>query len=439
MKKQRVRLGVVCFARKSFDFEAALEIYQNIQKDIKRIDEVDYEIIPDLVIEIKDAQDAANKLASSQVDAVVCISGTFHLGNLILEINKIVQKPILLWGLYELPYNGGKIRLNSVCGVNLDSSNLYKAGIKDFHYIIGDSIDEDWIDAIRLTKAFRTAKLGIVGYRAQGFFNLDVDELILYKETGILIEHYELQEIFNESVEDSDVQKRKTQIASIFDLSGITESQTIKVAELTVKLEEFLNKHEITALAIRCWPEFAAEFGISPCAAMSILQSEDRILACEGDVLGAVSMYAHRVIGGETPFLADFSQVDFKDEFALLWHCGVAPCNLWDGKCNRSLDTYFAGGKGVTADFVMKPGKISIVRIDETGSEFRILLQSAKGVPMEKDLKGTYLKAKFNEPISNVLDKIISNGIAHHVSVVYGEYFRPFEIFAKIKGWRLIK
>ena len=34
--------------------------------------------------------------------------------------------------------DGGKIRLNSVCGVNLDASNLYKAGVRNYCHALGD-------------------------------------------------------------------------------------------------------------------------------------------------------------------------------------------------------------------------------------------------------------------------------------------------------------
>ena len=58
---------------------------------------------------------------------------------------------------------------------------------------------------------------------------------------------------------------------------------------------------------------------------------------------------------------------------------------------------------------------------------------------MEKELKGTYAKVVFKENVRNVLNKIIQNGIAHHISVVYGDFIKPFEVFAKIKGWKIIK
>jgi L-fucose isomerase-like protein len=437
--KQKIRIGVVCIARETFDFEAAREIYSQIKKDLKMIENIDWYIIDSLVIEINEAQQAADHLVKSQIDALVCISGTFALGHLILELNKKIEKPILLWGLEELPYDGGKIRLNSVCGINLNSSNLYKAGVKNYHIVIGNKIDADWLDAIRILKAYSSGHIGIVGYRAKGFFNLDVDELDLYKEVGILIDHYELNEIFAFQVENTQVSQRKEQIKSIFDISEISKDQLNHVATLTAKFDNFLREHRLDAIAIRCWPEFANEFGISPCAAMSILQMENKILTCEGDILGSLSMLAHQAIGGENPFLSDFSQVDFKENFGLLWHCGVAACNLWDGVCNRSLDTYFAEGKGVTADFVMKPGELSMLRLDYTPGEYRIFLQKAKGIPMKKDLKGTYVKVKFQEHVKDVLNKIVQNGIAHHISVVYGDFIKPIEIFAKIKGWKVIQ
>jgi L-fucose isomerase-like protein len=438
--KQEITIGLVCIARKTFDFEAAFEIYKNIQEKLKSIENVQWEIISELVIDIEEAQSAAKYLASRHIDGIVCISGTFALGHLILELNKVINRPILLWGLEELPYDGGKIRLNSVCGVNLNASNLYKAGIKNFHAIIGDEIDEDWLDAIRILKSFSESHVGIIGSRAHGFFNLDVDELDLYNKLGVLIDYYQLHDLFNQNIDHNKLSKRKKQLEELFDISGLTSQQVEKVAELTIKFETFMEENKLTSIAVRCWPEFASSYGISPCAAMSVLQAEGKILTCEGDILGSLSMLAHSALGAETPFLADFSQINLKENFGLLWHCGVAACNLWDGKCVRSLDSYFAGGKGVTADFVMKSGILSILRIDYAPpNEYRIFIQKGEAKPMEKKLKGTYAKVVFNDNIRVVLDKVIQNGIAHHISVVYGDFMKPLEIFAKIKGWNVIK
>ena len=437
--KQEVNIGVVCLARETFDFMAAKDIYAVLKKDLSKVENVRFHFIEELVIEVDEAGKAALELAAKNVDGIIVISGTFHLGHLVLEIDKVVRKPIMLWGLNELPYNGGKIRLNSVCGVNLNASNLYKSGNRQYYSIISDAVDEDWIDAIRVKAVLNKAHIGLAGFRAHGFFNVGVDDLKAYSEMGILLDHYELSDVYKTEVAEAEVNSRKEQLRGLFDISGITELQLEKVAELAARLKKFVDNNKLNALAIRCWPEFAADFGIAPCAAMSLLQSEDYILGCEGDVEGTISMLAHKAVGAETPFMADLSQVDLKEDYALMWHCGVAPCNLWDGKCTRSLDTYFAGGKGITADFVMKSGDVMILRFDSACGKYRVFMQKGTGIPMEKLLKGTYVKVRFENHIKDVLDKVIYTGVAHHVSLAYGDYVRAFEIFARIMGWEIIR
>lgn len=437
--KQEIDIGVVCLARRTFDFNAASNLYKQIQVSLTRIPHINWEFLSELIVEIDDARKAADLLNKKRIDALVCISGTFALGHLVLELVKVLHVPILLWGLDELPYSGGKIRLNSVCGVNLNASNLYKSGIPNFHVVIGDKIDDDWLDAIRLIKHFKTTRVGLLGHHAYGFFNLDIDELSLFKELGVLIDHYELSDVYNTQVTLREVDRRKSQLEGVFDTSELSIGQLEKLAELITKISNFMANQDLNALAIRCWPEFARDYSIAPCAAMSLLQSEGLILSCEGDVLGSISMLAHQAIGAKTPFLADFSQINRENDTALLWHCGVAPCSTWDGDSSCTLDTYFANGKGVTAGFVMKPGRVSLLRIDYALGRYRVFIQAAEGIPMTKALKGTYLNVKFPGKVLDVLNKIVKNGIAHHISVVYGDYLKPFEILAKIKNWELIK
>jgi L-fucose isomerase-like protein len=437
--KKHIVLGIVCLARKTYDWEAAAGLYEEILKEIQSIEQVSWEIVPDLVISTEDGQAAAEQLAKAHVDGVVCISGTFHLGHLVLELRRENPVPFLLWGLPELPYNGGKIRLNSVCGLNLNTSNLYKSGVDDYHASVQENIDGDWIDAVRIKAALKDARIGIAGFRADGFFNVGVQDNQVYGSMGALVDHYELDEIFRQPAEEAQIDVERTRITRIFDVSGISANQVNLTASLTVKLREFYREHKLDALAIRCWPEFARDFGIAPCAAMSLLQSEGLILACEGDIDGALSMLAHQALGAETPFLFDFSQVDFKENFALFWHCGVAPCNLWDNASCRSLDTYFAGGKGVTADFVLKSGDLSVLRIDSARGQYRIFLQKARAIPMEKLLRGTYMKVVFDKPVQEVLEVIVKKGFAHHSSAVYGDYDRPIRLFAGMKGWEVIE
>lgn len=437
--KQKVKLGVVCLTRTTYEYKTAQAMYTKTIEDLKKLPNVDFTFIDDCVIEINDAEEAAVKLLAANVDGVVIISGTFHLGHLALIFAKYIKKPFLLWAYNELPYDGGKIRLNAVCGLNLNASNLYKTGKDDYSCTIGDSIDEKWVDALRVKVALQNAKVGLVGYRAHGFFNVGVDDMDIYQKTGILIDHYEIADMFSQPVTDAEIAEEEKEVRSLFICKEVNDTQVKKVAQLCVSASKFVGKNGLTAAAVRCWPEFAANYGISPCAAMSILQAKGIILSCEGDVEGALSMLAGAALGAETPFLADLSQVDLQEDFALMWHCGVAPANLWDGKSERTLDTYFAGGKGVTAGFVMKEGHVNLIRFDTARGKTRMFLAAGESIEMKKQLCGTYTKVKFEQNINDLLNTVTETGVAHHLAMLYGEYRDVLRLAAKMMNYEVIE
>ncbi len=436
---QKIKLGVVCLTRTTYEYKTAQKMFNETMEDLKKIPEVEYTFIKECVIEVADAEAAATKLLAANVDGVVIISGTFHLGHLALVFAKYIKKPFLLWAYNELPYDGGKIRLNSVCGLNLNASNLYKTGKDDYNCIIGDKIDEKWIAALRIKVALENAKIGLVGYRAHGFFNVGVDDMDLYQKTGILVDHYEISDMYSQPVTDEELEVAEKEVRELFICREVNDTQVKNVARLCVSATKFIGKNNLSAVAVRCWPEFATNYGVSPCAAMSILQSKGLILACEGDIEGALSMMAGAAIGAETPFLADLSQVDLKEDFALLWHCGVAPANLWDGKCERTLDTYFAGGKGVTAGFVMKEGHVNLLRFDTARGKTRMFIAAGESIEMKKQLCGTYTKVKFEQSISELLDRVTETGVAHHLAMFYGEYRDILKMVAKMMNYEVIE
>ncbi len=435
---RKPRIGIVCTVRKTFDYLTAYKLYQERTAKVMEDDSVEWVNYPEMVIEQPDAQKASDYFIDAKVDALIIVSATFHLGHLALILNNRVRVPLLLWGYDELPYDGGKIRLNAVCGVNLNASNLYKGGNDNFIVHVGNEIDNDWVKAIKMMVAIKTTKIGLIGHHADGFYNVGVDELHIYREMGVLVNHYELSQFFGGEATDEEVAIEKANVLKLFDVKKLNDDQVTKVAKLVVVASKFMKEQQVDVVAIRCWPEFAKTYGISPCAMMSILQSRGMLLACEGDIEAALSMVAVRAAGEPTPFMADLSQVNYEENFALLWHDGVAPCNLWDGVCNRSLETYFAGGKGVTADFVLHEGPVSILRIDTARGKTRLFYEEGQTVPMEKKLSGTYAKVIFKHHISKVIDTVVYTGVAHHVIMGYVQYGKAMLDLARIMGWEVI-
>ncbi len=433
-----VKIGVICCCKYSFDYEAATEIYEGIKKKLVTIPGVDWILWDKMIVTTEDANEAGESMATAMVDGCVIISGTFHLGHIPLIMNSYVRRPLLLWALDELPYNGGKIRLNSVCAINLNASNLYKSGIHNFTCNIGSEMDLHWIDAMRMIKAIRCAKMGIVGYSAEGFFNVNVADLDLYKYAEILVNHYELKELYSKESE-SETPISAKDISEIYCCDHVRSDQVEQVAQLAESMKTFMDEKKLDALTVRCWPEFAEVFGMAPCASMSYLQGLGYIVGCEGDIEGTLSMVAVQKIAGHAPFMADLSQVNFEEDYALMWHCGVAPYTLWDQVSECSLSDYRDGGKGMTADFVMKSGQITFMRIDTANGKTRVFAERGNVIPMTKDLRGTYCKVRFEKSIRQIIDLVTETGVAHHVAMVYGDYLDAIRTFAKIMNFEMIE
>lgn len=430
------KIGIVCFLRKTFDWESAWKEYNQKLELLKKNENIEFIIYPKAVIEPEDAYTAGDYFAEQNVDAMILCSGTFHLGHLTLIIEQKVKKPLYLWTLPEAPYNGGKIRYNSMVGLHLDGANLSKMGVTNFSYSISDTVDFHWIDAIRMCRAMKGLTIGMVGARAQGFYDLAIDELPFLKDSGVMLEHYTLESFYGQEVSNNEIEEFKKEFTSVFeDLSEISESQIHLISQLAASAKKFMDTNHLNLITVRNWPEFGPAYGVSPCAVMSLLQTKGYIMAPEGDTQIALTMYLNKIAGVDYPFCADFSQI-FEDDTALLWHGGDAPYTLANGP--KSLDTFFAGGRGVTAGFVHKTGDFSTFRIDTTLGKTRIFMEKGTALPMEKLLKGTFLKAKFKHGAKKVFDTLMMNGFAHHISLVYGDQTNTFNIFAKINNWSVI-
>src|SRR5512141_119363 len=123
------RLGIVCLARLTFDADLAAQWYVEAQAALREIDGIELCAVERLVVEAPDAGAAAAELRAKGIDALVILSGTFALGGLAMQLaQEFSTIPLLLWAWPEPQEQTGKLRLNSLVGVNVNASNLYKLG-----------------------------------------------------------------------------------------------------------------------------------------------------------------------------------------------------------------------------------------------------------------------------------------------------------------------
>lgn len=425
--KTELSVGFVSLARQGFDMNyakmAAEESFQQIKKFAKVVAPEGY-----LVGDNKGTQMALELFKRKKTDLLVIQCGTFASAEIVLDWVSQLEIPVVIWAIKEPDFKG-KLKLNSLVCANAITSALYKMDAK-FKFFYEDYKDEQfynrlasYLNVVNVKNRLKETRIGLVGARSTGFQDVTVDELSLLKKIGPRVHFISVAEVFERAkIIKSEVTKRVAEeISNKGKLENIGQDELVKSAEVYQALKELASENNLDALAVRCLPEFAQLYGTVICGCLSFLTDDGIIAACEADVSGAISMLIQKYLSdGNSPFLADLIEVDNDKNTGLFWHCGVAPCSLAKNG-EVVLSRHFVRNLGVTVHFSLKPGRITLARLDSVGTDYRMLIASGESTGKTIPMKGTSMNVVFDQDSSDLLDVIINKGFPHHFSIVYGD------------------
>ena len=321
------------------------------------------------------ARRAADELARSRPDLLIIQHTTFATGELLAPLLGL-EVPTLAWALPEGAGgrgDSGPLPLNSLCGVNMTMSLLDTPQIArqlPVKWIHGE-VDspafterfEATVAALRVVKAVQSARILHIGGTAPHFYGIEE----LPALAGVQVERIELEELFGriEAVAAGDARELVREWLQRED-SSVGSEGLQRTAALQLALAELARDGEFDAVAFRCWPELPERCGTMACAAMGNLMGAGVPTACEGDVMGALSLIALQAASGEPPLLMDLSDVD-PQRGLLFWHCGNGPLE-WARPGRSKLTTHFnRDGVGTVRDMVVAPGPATGFRLLKGG------------------------------------------------------------------------
>ena len=139
---QKRTIGVLPLARPTFDVPFAEE---NTAKAFEVLEKSGHQIIgsKELLFDTDAAEKALDALAGESLDLLLILQVTFTDASMTVAIANRFETPLAIWSFPE-PRIGGRLRLNSLCGLNLAGHAL---GLNDhpFAYLYAtpgpDSLD----------------------------------------------------------------------------------------------------------------------------------------------------------------------------------------------------------------------------------------------------------------------------------------------------------
>ena len=440
-------IGYLALARDTFDVNYAIDKKNRFERFINSFanDIVKY----DRIISNNDiGKEAINFFRKLNCKKFIIAQTTFTDAKFITKFANIFDKPIYFISFKE-PRTGKRLRLNSLCGVNLAMHSLMKFKHKpefsiftnnklyDFdklnNFIINTKKNKK-INKIREIKKnknidkklfLKKKNLGLIGKRPEGFYTCDYDSLELVKKLNYNLKKIKLESLFNESkkTKAKDILLTKSKIKeNLNSVSKLNQKELDKSISIFHGLEKIKKDKKIDTFAIKCWPEMFTEYGCASCGPMAMMNEKGVSCACEADVLGSVSCDILNQITNQPSLLVDVVDCDPQSDTVVFWHCGLAPISM--AKKNSASATIHSNRKKpLLHNFALKPGKITIFRVSKSENKLKFFVLKAEILNKKNSFSGTSGVVKFAKNTYPKLKRIFSSGMEHHFAFTYGNIY----------------
>lgn len=448
------RIGFLGLARDTFDVALAEQTASTARASLSACG---FEIAggdgDGLLLGADEARAAARRAVADGAQALVAAQLTFADAGAICEVGEESDAPLVLWAFPE-PRTGGRLRLNSPCGVNLAAHALGRRGrafgclycepgelsaealCAEIERAGRDPSEKDEFGgtesrplpgadaqkkARRTLDALNGSVFARVGEPPAGFDTCALDEDFLQQVFGARVRHMDLPDLFAaaDSVSEEDVNAlRDTERHLLAGFDEMDPKATGKTLRMRAALSKAAKDENWAGAAVRCWPEAFTEYGGACCGAMSALGGDGVPCACEADVQGALTARLLQNLAGGPAFLADW--VDCApDGSAAFWHCGLAPAQM-AGETPRAA-LHSNRRMPLLREFALKPGVVTVARVTAARNRPGIAAARAEMLDVPRPFGGTCGILKFRRPAREIFTRVLRAGLEHHFAIVYGD------------------
>ena len=192
-------------------------------------------------------------------------------------------------------------------------------------------------------RASLQGRIGLFGQPSDWLIASGVDRDFLRQRYGIETVDIDLQRLINgiKTIPQSEAEEvAQTMVKRAKAVKEPTGADMLEAAKAYLAIKKICQEERLDAMTIRCF-DIVKACGTTSCLALALLNDEDIVAGCEGDMQTLMSMYLAKRLCGEVAFMANPSQLT--DKTSMLAHCTI-PLTMCDETVVRS---HFKSGIGV--------------------------------------------------------------------------------------------
>ena len=443
---------LIALARPTFDVAAAEKFYGQARALLTELGAT-INGPANLVMTPEDTASAEANLNHDE-KLYILFNASFADASAAISLLSKVKGEVLLWSVREFGEVGDRLLLNSMCGSNLAAHALRVNGKRITHLhgnpeeahvreglksalagVMPDvgqptTLKGDLAETGKVLTSLELLKgrtIGAIGDAPAGFTPCNYDSEALASKFGISVINKSIPEIFADIAavpESEQSAEYKDACDAQPSLKNVPEKEARVNASTTVALKNWIEANNLSAIAMRCWPDFAVDLGACPCGAMGRTATRGTPAACERDVYGAVTMLLLEALGSGTNYLVDTVDLEEDENIIRIWHCGSASTTLAVDPANATQYIHCNRKLGVAGNFPLKTGPVVLVRLDsdidpENPSKLRLVMTSGESLSAPNRFQGNTATVRTSAPARQLINGLIHNGFPHHTVVAW--------------------
>ena len=439
-------IGVLAVGRNTFDVPYAEEMLSRAWESLM---ELDVKIVGKkrLLFDEDEVKEVLSEFKEQKLDILLQLQVTFTDASMTLEVAREITAPLVMWSFPE-PRTGGRLRLNSFCGINLAAHALSREHL-GYEYVHGKPEDKKALFRIRtlamasgVKRSLSGVRIGLIGEHPHGFDACMYTQKELSELLGVTVEAHDLI-TFLDGVKELDdsvaLPHYEDRQKVLVNLADMDKSVTIKTLKAYEAMQQLIAERGYAGLAVRCWPEFFTHYGAAACGAVALLNENFIPGGCEADVHGVITSLILQRLAGEPAFNTDLVDIDPESDTCVFWHCGQAPVQMADPEAEIRATIHSNRKLPLLNEFPLKPGRFTLARLSKGQGCTRMVLGGGEMQRAPLAFSGTAGVARLDSPVSEVLDNLMKSGLEHHTSIVYGEHRPALRSFAGLLGIEVIE
>jgi len=443
-----MKIGILALGRPTFDVDYA---NAKLIQMLGLLDQSGHTIVGprELLFDEKSTKQAADELHKSGIDQLLILQVTFTDAAMVVYVAQMFDVPLSIWAIPE-PRIGGRLRINSFCGLNL-ASHALSLNNRTFSWLYAepltpalaeietlfsgsreikfkgpvDSPEHVSTEAKQVVARLKGKRIGRIGEHPVGFDTCAYSAVDIKKLAGVEVDALELSELFevakNATAEDTQAVRSEAE-NDVGGLEEVDQTELDKSLRLKVGLDKLRKTGGYDAFAIRCWPETFTEYGGAICGPVAMMGEAKIPCACEADVYGALTQMVLQEATGEPVFLTDLVDLDTQDNTGVVWHCGQAPISM-RAMSTEGIATVHTNRKmPLLYEFSLKPGPVTMLRISQSYNTVKMTISYGEILDRPMAFTGTSGVIRYERPSEQVLSDILGSGLEHHMALAYGDH-----------------